>query len=96
MAAGVECDGSSPLIPVFNLEVERSQREHQLFAPGFAMKQQFVYFKSPEDRARVQVGDGRDPARRRVVFEATLRRLSGEGTVRWSFGEEDGVKSGGV
>ena len=46
-------------------------------------KQQFVYFKSPVDRVRVQVGDGHDPARRGVVFEATLRRLSGEGTVKW-------------
>ena len=58
------------------------------------MKQQFVYFKSPEDRARVQVGDGRDPARRRVVFEATLRRLSGEGTVRWSSGGEEASSDG--
>ena len=63
MAAGAECDGSSPLIPVFFLE-GRSQREHQLFAPGFAMKQQFVYFMSPVNRVRVQVGDELNPARR--------------------------------
>ena len=79
---------------LFSSSKTKSQREHHLFAPGFAMKQQFVYFKSPEDRARVQVGDGRDPARRRVVFEATLRRLSGEGTVRWSFGEEEESRDG--
>ena len=74
---------------MFSSSKTRSQREHHLFAPDSVMKQQFVYSKRPEDRDRVQVGGGRDPVRRRIVFEATLRRLSGEGTVRWGSGEEE-------